>query len=801
MQLRVSPPVDRRIVRLIGSGGMGVVYEAWDTRLERRVALKFLHVHLTQDGDVRSRLLREARLAARVEHEGVVRIYNIHEVDGGLCLEMQFVDGVPLNQLLATRPLSPAHAVELLRQVLEALIACHGCKVVHADLKPGNLLVNREGKVLIADFGISRAIYPDGEAGSLPLSLSGPLWGTPQYCPPEAWEGETPAPSWDLYALGVLAYEALTGSLPFDAQTPAMLMRAKLEGGQISVSVARRDLSPGFAALIDALKANKSNLRPESAEIALGRLRLAEEYQPSLVNTKPFQHNEQLRANSGLASHLVVSAAAWGDLEAGIPTQPRRRPFHWRLHLAWLTVLVTAAAIYIFMNDGSVPDDEYLVAQEGKAGQIRDLFVDWGFAFFTYDNGKNGRELWVAGVLGQANMVADINKGPHPSNPRGFVSRPNSGILFSAYSPEYGWEPWFCRSTPPHLAFLVKDLINGPMSSIPLPLAAWNDLFFFQASSLNRGTELCVTDATKEHTGPVSDLNPEAAIHLNGTTMYFADDAGMYFVQEYLGDYPLVRYRFADGSIEILGKASEDIGDMAVLGNSVIFVMSGPDVGREIFICDPEKKEIRPLKDIWEGTASSDPEEFFLWKNELYFRAKTPEHGVELWKTDGTPEGTVEVADILPFERSSSPYGFVATDKYLFFRATHLDTGDELWATDGVVGGTVKVIEVRPGTESSSPYSIAYIGGLLFFSADDGAIGEELWMLDPEHLDNAPELVEDICVGKASSEPSSLKALNEDTGIFVYKTPHGDGLMRLDVVDKKPSLTPYTGLVNYAKQP
>src|SRR5690606_28639416 len=121
--------------------------------------IKVLHAHLTSEAGTKHRLLHEARLAARVEHQGVVRIYGIHEADGVLSLEMQFVEGVPLHHVLATRSVSRVQAAELLGQMLSALAACHGHDVVHSDLKPGNLLVTPEGQVLLTDFGISRAVY------------------------------------------------------------------------------------------------------------------------------------------------------------------------------------------------------------------------------------------------------------------------------------------------------------------------------------------------------------------------------------------------------------------------------------------------------------------------------------------------------------------------------------------------------------------------------------------------------------------------------------------------------------------
>ena len=133
-----------RILRQIGSGGMGTVYEAWDTRLERRVALKTIHPHLLQVSSISRRFENEAKRAARIEHPNVVRVYRVDHVDGQMVIEMQFIDGAPLNVLLQSGPLSPVQTADLLRQLFEALAACHEQGVIHCDLKPGNVLITRD---------------------------------------------------------------------------------------------------------------------------------------------------------------------------------------------------------------------------------------------------------------------------------------------------------------------------------------------------------------------------------------------------------------------------------------------------------------------------------------------------------------------------------------------------------------------------------------------------------------------------------------------------------------------------------
>ncbi|MBL7646232.1 MAG: serine/threonine protein kinase [Candidatus Hydrogenedentes bacterium] len=256
---------------------MGVVHEAWDTRLDRRVALKLLHPHLLQNANARARFEREAKKSARIEHPNVVRIYRVDRHARGIAIEMQFVEGTPLSALLRSGPLPPTQAADLLGQLLEALQACHDQGIVHCDLKPGNLVVDRAGHLVLTDFGIARALYDGNLDGGAPDPVSGPLWGTPQYTPPEAWRGGPVSPKWDLFAAGVIVYEALTGTAPFHGPTPLATMHAILSTTLPSLKSLRADISGEFSDLIDSLLARDAEGRPSSAATALEALRGAPE--------------------------------------------------------------------------------------------------------------------------------------------------------------------------------------------------------------------------------------------------------------------------------------------------------------------------------------------------------------------------------------------------------------------------------------------------------------------------------------------------------------------------------------------
>ncbi len=771
---------------------MGAVYEAWDLRLERRVALKVLHPHLTLEPGHKHRLLREARLAARLEHPGIVRVYGIHEHEGGLALEMQFVVGTPLHQLLQTRALTVMQAADLLRQVLESLAACHAQAIIHCDLKPRNLLVTPEGQVLLTDFGISRALYSADDAVPS-MSLSGPLWGTPQYCPPEAWEGEMPSPSWDLYALGVLVHEALSGSLPFQAHTPAVLMREKLDRPHVSIRSERPDISSELAELIDALKASRASARPATAEDALKCLHATPEFERDAVATQPFRH--KVTATS-CGESPTYSAALHSATLAHVPVAPGPARRAWVRYVVALLVLAIAAAAIVaqrLAGDGAVP--AAVVADPAEAvGEIRDLFVIGDRAYFSYDDGTRGRELWYAPATGSAEMVKDISPGRSSSNPHHFLPRPSNGFLFAATTPDNGEEPWFCGLGASHSMRMLQDIIQGPMSSEPFPLAAWNQTFMFYATTLQHGTELWLSTSRAEQTGILEDIRP-GDFGARMPPRVLADASGAYVMQEGEHTWQLFRYDYAEGTIRAVADVVEQFGEMHELGDILFFGMPDDEHGFELWAYRPGEDGAHLFADLWAGPDSSYPEQLYAWKDALYFSALSKPYGRELWKCDGTPEGTVQLIDISRGSYDSSPYGFVPMGDLLFFRATEMAHGQELWVTDGTAAGTRMVFDLRPGPDSSDPYNIAMVGQFLFFSANDYAHGEELWVLDPAQMEKPPRMVDDLWPGPASAEPHDLAATGPSSGFFVIKTANGDALMRLSIVGDAIELEACSGLL------
>jgi predicted Ser/Thr protein kinase len=212
-----------RIVRELGRGAMGIVYLAHDSQLDRMVALKVPQFNAADGPEVRQRFLREARAAATIEHPNVCPVYDVGEINGTLYLTMAYLQGQPLTQLLKDAPLPQRQATALVRQLALALQAAHEHGIIHRDLKPDNIVINQRGEPIILDFGLARRLRKDGDR----LTQYGQPVGTPAYMSPEQVAGvvDDMGPGCDVYALGVLLYQLLTGRLPFDGPMVEVLGR------------------------------------------------------------------------------------------------------------------------------------------------------------------------------------------------------------------------------------------------------------------------------------------------------------------------------------------------------------------------------------------------------------------------------------------------------------------------------------------------------------------------------------------------------------------------------------------------
>ena len=259
-----------RLLHHVGSGGMGVVWEAWDERLERPVAVKQLRRQSEasrQEAElVNKRAMREARLTARLQHPHAVAVFDVAEQDGQLWLIMQFVPSITLAAVLREGgPLQPSEAAQVGAQVASALAAAHAVGIVHRDVKPGNILIAEDGTALISDFGIARAL------GDATLTTSGMVHGTPAYLAPEVARGNEANFASDVFSLGATLYSVMEGAPPFGTDENSIALLHRVASGQFPPPQRCGQLTPVILEMLSA----DPDARPHMRSVADSLSRLA----------------------------------------------------------------------------------------------------------------------------------------------------------------------------------------------------------------------------------------------------------------------------------------------------------------------------------------------------------------------------------------------------------------------------------------------------------------------------------------------------------------------------------------------
>ena len=249
-----------RLERKLGSGGMADVWLAEDQELGRKVAIKILHERYANDTQFVERFRREATHAAGLSHPNVVSIFDRGEAEGSYFIVMEYVEGRTLKELIVTRGPCPVPvAISYVRQVLAALRYAHRNGIVHRDIKPHNVLVDHEGRVKVADFGIARA-------GSSQMTEAGSIIGTAQYLSPEQARGAPVDESSDLYSTGILLYELLTGEVPFNGETPVEIAMKHLQQAPAAPSTIRPEIPHDLDLVVLRALAKEPSERYRSAK-------------------------------------------------------------------------------------------------------------------------------------------------------------------------------------------------------------------------------------------------------------------------------------------------------------------------------------------------------------------------------------------------------------------------------------------------------------------------------------------------------------------------------------------------------
>jgi len=258
-----------QLLEALGKGGMAFVYRARDLMLERYVAVKILREDYSRDPAFQDRFRLEAKAAANLSHPNIVTVHDFGLDAGKLFIVMEYVPGTDLKTLIQQRGrFTPEEALPLIIQACAGIGYAHRAGLVHCDVKPQNMLVTPDQRLKVADFGISRAL-----ASILPGEQSDVVWGSPQYFSPEQASGAAPSPSSDVYSLGVVLYEMLTGALPFNATTATELARLHLDVLPPLLTETLPDVSPALEQILLKVLSKEPSTRYRTAD-QLGRVLL-----------------------------------------------------------------------------------------------------------------------------------------------------------------------------------------------------------------------------------------------------------------------------------------------------------------------------------------------------------------------------------------------------------------------------------------------------------------------------------------------------------------------------------------------
>ncbi|MFF5883503.1 protein kinase [Streptomyces sp. NPDC012589] len=317
---------------LLGQGGMASVHLAYDSVLDRQVAIKTLHTELGREQAFRERFRREAQSVAKLTHTNIVSVFDTGEddVDGMTTpyIVMEYVEGRPLGSVLdedvRQQGAMPADkALKITADVLAALEISHEMGLVHRDIKPGNVMMTKRGVVKVMDFGIARAM----QSGVTSMTQTGMVVGTPQYLSPEQALGRGVDARSDLYSVGIMLFQLVTGRLPFDADSPLAIAYAHVQEEPPAASSINRSLPPAVDALIARALKKNPNERFPSAEAMRGEcLRVGQSFQATPPSIVP---GTQAPAGSGVGSAVFPPVDQTGQAQAGnvqTPYQPGPTP-------------------------------------------------------------------------------------------------------------------------------------------------------------------------------------------------------------------------------------------------------------------------------------------------------------------------------------------------------------------------------------------------------------------------------------------------------------------------------------------
>ena len=405
-----------RIVRKLGAGGMGLVYEAEDTKLGRRVALKFLKESAVHDAGAMERFLREARSASALNHPSICTVHAIEECDGRTFIAMELLEGESLDKVLNRGTMPISHCVEVCIEIADALDAAHKKGIIHRDIKPGNIFLTGRGTTKILDFGLAKLMEVEGGPSEDTLADSetvfqtsvGTTVGTVVYMSPEQARGEALDARTDLFSLGSVMYGMVTGRHPFQGSTSAVIFANILHAAPVSPVHFNSDIPPELERVINKLLEKDREMRYQvAAELRADLKRLLRELEPGRPPSDP----------SVTASRASLSAAHAAAKSSGSTHKPisstvlveaaNQNKLGTGVILAVVAVLAAAAAYgaYTFVQKGKhVPFEKFTIENISNNGHISEAAISPDGKYLLQALEEKGMQsLWLHHIPTETN--------------------------------------------------------------------------------------------------------------------------------------------------------------------------------------------------------------------------------------------------------------------------------------------------------------------------------------------------------------------------------------------------------------